>query len=302
MFVGHKKQLKFLEDAARSGKVAQVYLFSGPEKVGKFTLAQMFVKSQIDLKSKNLEEYYSDTKTRIDLEILAPEIVEKKGIKKIKDIEVEKVREAQKRLALFPSEGKKRALIINDAHRLTISSQNALLKNLEEPNNSSMIILVTHNENKILKTIKSRCQKINFNLVALEEIRNGFAGKISQPILEKAVFFSMGKPGEAAQYMNEQELLDTREKYLKDLNLLSAMSVAEKFDLAQEYSKDVNKIKEVLEFWIWIMRAQAYKNIRNENSLIKSYRIIEKMEAVLEKIKNGRFNNRLILENLFLSL
>jgi len=302
MFIGHKKQLKFLEDVASSGRATQVYLFSGPERVGKFTLAQMFAKSQIDLESKNLEECYLDVKPRIDLEILVPEIVEKKGVRKTKDIEVEKVREAQKRLALFPSEGKKRVLIINDAHRLTVSSQNALLKNLEEPNSSSMIILVIHNENKILKTIKSRCQKINFNLVALDEIRNGFAGKISQTILEKAVFFSMGKPGEAAQYVNKQDLLDTREKYLKDLNLLSMMNVTEKFDLAQEYSKDVNKIKEVLEFWIWMMRAQAYKNIKNENSLSKSYQIIEKMETVLGKIKNGRFNNRLILENLFLSL
>ncbi|KKP81459.1 MAG: hypothetical protein UR83_C0076G0010, partial [Candidatus Moranbacteria bacterium GW2011_GWF2_35_54] len=42
MFIGHKKQIKFLKDLIEAGKVSQAYIFSGPEDIGKFCLAKMF--------------------------------------------------------------------------------------------------------------------------------------------------------------------------------------------------------------------------------------------------------------------
>jgi DNA polymerase-3 subunit delta' len=233
---------------------------------------------------------------------LAPEIIEKKGVIKIRDIDVEKVRIAQKNLALFPAVGKHRVLIIDDAHRLTISAQNALLKTLEEPSSAAIIIIVTHEESRILRTIKSRCQKLFFNLVSLEEIKNGFRDEVGGSFLEKATIFSMGKPGEVKKIIDDIGNLKKKEEIANDLSRLRMLSVAEKLDLAQEYSKNLMEAREKLEFWIWMLRLQIFKNLSSKDNIVKNYIVVNKINQALIKIKNPSLNSRLVLENLFLSL
>lgn len=303
MFIGHKKQINFLEDLLGKNKISQSYLFSGPESIGKFSLAKLFAQAIVS-ENKNLSldsNLYAENKNP-DIEILVPEIVEKKGIIKIKSFEVDRVRLAQKNLSLYPANGKWRVLVINDAHLLNLASQNTLLKTLEEPNSASIIILVTHEDGKILKTVKSRCQKINFNLVSLEEIKNGFKNKLASELLEKITIFSMGKPGEVQKMIKDKDKLISRELSIADLNGLRNMPVFKKFDLAQEYSKNVMETTKRLEFWIWMLRVHIFKNLDNEVGIVKKYQAINKIREVLIKIKNPSFNVRLILENLFLNL
>lgn len=303
MVIGHKKQIESLNNSLGREKVSQAYIFSGPERLGKFLIAKIFAWSLIEGKTDLVDGFIkAQSKDNVDLEILNPEIIEKKGVTKIKDIDVDRVREAQKNLALFPASGKKRVLIINDAHRLNISAQNALLKALEEPNSSSVIIMITHREGKILKTIKSRCQRINFNLVPFDEIRNFFDGKIDGSTLDKVTIFSMGKPGEAKIMIENVELITEKEEAFKELKSLSQMSISKKFDLAQEFSKNIGKTISRMEFWIWMMRFYSYRNISNKDSLETNYKAIGLIEDALTKIKKTGLNNRLILENLFLNL
>jgi len=303
MFIGHKKQIKFLQDSLRVGKITQSYIFSGPENIGKLFLAKMFAATLIKNSHNILDnlEVAGENKNQ-DIEVLSPEIIEKKGVIKIKDIDVERVRIAQKNLALFPAMGKHRVLIIDDAHRLTISAQNALLKTLEEPSSAAIIILVTHEESRILRTIKSRCQKIAFNLVSLEEIKAGFKDEVEGNFLEKATIFSMGKPGEVKKIIDNVDNLKKKEEVANDLGRLRMLSVAEKLDLAQEYSKNLMQAREKLEFWIWMLRLQIFRNLSNRDNVVKNYLIVDKINQALLKIKNPSLNSRLILENLFLSL
>lgn len=303
MFIGHSKQINFLKDSIEAGKVSQAYIFSGPEDIGKFYLAKIFSEALIndDVNILNSIESNKENQNQ-NIEILSPEVIEKRGVVKTREIDVQKVREVQKNLALFPAMGKYRVLIINDAHRLTIASQNALLKNLEEPNSSAIIILVTHEDGKILKTIKSRCHKINFNLVSLEEIKNGFKDGVAKELLEKITIFSMGKPGEVQKMIENNDRLKDKEEAVRDLNNLREMPVFKKFDLAQEYSKNVMDTRRRLEFWIWMLRVHIFRNLENGAGIEKKYQAIDKIREVLIKIKNPSFNVRLILENLFLNL
>ena len=303
MFIGHKKQVNFLKDLIRVGKISQSYIFSGPENVGKLYLAKIFSEALIknDLTILDNSEIDKENKNQ-NVEILVPEVIVKKGITKTREIDVEKVRDSLKNLALFPDKGKYRILIINDANRLTTASQNALLKNLEEPNSSSIIILVTNQDGKILKTIKSRCQKINFNLVALEEIKNGFREKLSADLLEKTTIFSMGKPGEFQKMIDNKDWMEKKENSISDLNSLKEMPVFKKFELAQEYSKNIMETRRNLEFWVWMLRIYIFRNLNDAKNIEKRYQMINKINEVLSKIGNPSFNVRLILENLFLNL
>jgi len=160
-FVGNKKTFDFLNKSLEKETVNHAYLFSGPEQVGKFTLAKMFGRAII-LSLKQIEFVDAiDPTASLDLLVLEPEVEEKKGITKRKAIPTEKIRDVQQELSLYPYHGKKKVLVINDAHMLTTGAQNALLKTLEEPASTSMIILVTHEQGRLLPTIVSRCQKLN---------------------------------------------------------------------------------------------------------------------------------------------
>lgn len=302
MIIGHKKQIKFLEDVLKSENTSQAYLFIGPEGVGKFSIAKLFADSLSKGLKKIDQKKLTDTLKNPDVDILEPETVEKKGVTKIKNIEVESVRNSQKNLSLYPLNGEFRVLIINNAHGMNIASQNSILKTLEEPNATSIIILVTHEEGAILDTIKSRCQSVNFNLVSLDDIREGFRGKIDEKIIEKITIFSIGRPGEVERIINNKESLKERDLFIKDLGALVNMNLVERLDLAERYSKNIPKTTKILEFWIWFLRVQTFRNLKDDSKTRRYYKLIKKIDRVLEKLKNPSLNGRLILENLFLEI
>src|SRR6266446_5695569 len=77
-------------------------------------------------------------------------------------IKIDQVRDIDDRAAYRPFEGRRRAVIIDDADALVPAAQNALLKTLEEPPPSSVFILVTARPDSLLPTVRSRCSQIRF--------------------------------------------------------------------------------------------------------------------------------------------
>jgi len=73
-------------------------------------------------------------------------------------IKIEQIRDLQRKLSLKPYSGKYKIAVIPEAHLMTIESQNALLKTLEEPLGQAILILTAPSEYLLLPTIVSRCQ------------------------------------------------------------------------------------------------------------------------------------------------
>jgi hypothetical protein len=295
-FVGNKKAVNFLEKSIEKGKIAQAYLFSGPENIGKFILAKIFSRSLIVGESFDAE-IDKDFRNILDLIILEPEIEEKKGIIKEKEIKVEHIRKVQKDLSLFPYSGKYKVLIINNAHRMSLASQNAILKSLEEPNGTSIIILITHKDSEIISTIKSRCQKINFSLVSSEEIEKALEGNKGNSNL---TIFSMGRPGLAFKISNDPEELEQKEHDFLDFRNFSSLGINERLKLAEKMSADLTRAEKKLEFWIWLIRSEIGK--KGESGNFFSFQAIKKIEKSLEKVKNTNASPRLVIECLFLEI
>ncbi len=304
--VGHQKIIERLEQSVKKDKNVQAYIFSGPEGLGKFTLAKKFAESLIGGRSlKKLMNEPENNKFMADLIVLSPEISEKKGIMKEKEIKIERIREARKEMLLFPAQGKYRVLIINNAHKMSKASQNALLKVIEEPNETSVIILITHEDGKLLPTIKSRCQKIKFNLVDESKIKKlweesvGFKKNISVTEVNEIVSLSAGRPGWAVKMARDMNKLELYKSALKELKIISAMDIRQRMEMAEKFSKNIPAAIEKLELWIWIMHSVAVKDFNNASRFIK---IIEKIESGLKEIKNTNANGRLLLENLIINL
>lgn len=79
-----------------------------------------------------------------------------------RDIRVEQVRRLQERLAFRALESPHKVTLILGAHAMNPQAQNALLKTLEEPPRDTVLVLVTHQSDKLLPTIRSRCAKAQF--------------------------------------------------------------------------------------------------------------------------------------------
>jgi DNA polymerase-3 subunit delta' len=292
-FIGNKKTIALLNKILNKGFISHAYLISGPQHVGKTTMAKMFALSLIG-KIPQLEMREPDPTASLDLLLLGPEIEEKKGIVKLRSIPVEKIREKQSELSLYPYHGAYKVLIIEDAHMMGVAAQNALLKTLEEPNPTSVLILVTHEESRLLTTIKSRCQQINMTLVSEAEMR-----EIENS--SEMIDLAMGRPGLLNMIKQSSDEYEFRSSAIKELVGLINSRVNDKLILAEELSKNVVKTSQKLLLWIWMLR----KNLKQRSFEIdesRTYEIIAKIERSVELLKTTNANARLILENLFLEL
>ena len=77
-------------------------------------------------------------------------------------IKIDQVRDVIDRAGYRPFEGRRRAVIIDEADALIPAAQNALLKTLEEPPPSSVFMLVTSRPDRLLATVQSRCPRLRF--------------------------------------------------------------------------------------------------------------------------------------------
>ncbi|MBZ5638648.1 MAG: DNA polymerase III subunit delta' [Acidobacteriia bacterium] len=79
-----------------------------------------------------------------------------------RDITIEQIRDLADHASYAPREGRRRVFAIDPADRMNLSAQNALLKTLEEPPGSSLLVLVTSRPQVLLPTVRSRCFVVRF--------------------------------------------------------------------------------------------------------------------------------------------
>ena len=291
-FIGNQKSVSLLQRSLKNGQINHAYIFSGPEHVGKFTLAKMFALSAISGIEMNLDINDFNKDALLDLILVFPEIIEKKGISKQRDISIESIRDAKQSLSSFPYHGKYKIMIIDDAHKLNISAQNALLKILEEPNSTTMIILITHEVDRLLPTLQSRSQMINFGLVNDSDMQNNFS--------EKIISFSAGRPGIANFINYDENELVFRAEAINEFKKVVRGSLNDRFLLAEEFSKDIIKTLDKLNIWMWEMRKNAL--LADDSQRSKIYASMEKIQKSMEMLKRTNASSRLVLETLFMDI
>jgi DNA polymerase-3 subunit delta' len=173
--VSHQENIAFLLNAATKNRVASAYLFTGRKGVGKFTVAKSFADILTTNKMADImivEPTYTD-----DGEILTAKEASEKGLnKKMKPfIRIEQIRSldgfiCRRPLGVgndygFPA---KNVVIIDDIQDIKEDGMNALLKNLEEPGEHTVFILVA--SGRVSDTIFSRCQVLNFGRLSKDDL------------------------------------------------------------------------------------------------------------------------------------
>lgn len=151
-----------------TGKLGNAYLFAGPRGVGKTTLARVFAKALNCLNPKKGEpcnECASCTETNAGraLDVIEMDAASNTGVDNIREAIVEHVR-------FTPTSRKYKIYVLDEAHMLSTSAWNALLKTIEEPPAYAKFIFVTTELHKVPATIQSRCQRFDFKRIGVDAL------------------------------------------------------------------------------------------------------------------------------------
>ncbi|ASK87561.1 DNA polymerase III subunit delta' [Sphingorhabdus sp. SMR4y] len=225
-YLGHDKPRKTFLQAFARDKLHHAWILAGDRGLGKSAFAQQA--AHMLLNSRNPQAGFSDGQddeaghllaagSHPDFRLLRRGAKGDKEEKKARDngldsleehelarnIKVDQIRALQPLFQNQASISDYRVVVIDAADDLERAGANAILKNLEEPPKNTIFFLISHMPDRLLPTIRSRCQMLRFDPLDTEDMRHvlkAAAPKLTEEELETLVRAGEGSPGRALQY------------------------------------------------------------------------------------------------------
>ncbi|MCG9130275.1 DNA polymerase III subunit delta' [Candidatus Poribacteria bacterium] len=229
--IGHQQIVEQLQHTVASDRIAGAYLFVGPTGVGKETVARYF--AQLIFCEQEAQPPIVcgeclacrkvDSGNHPDLQFIRPE-----GSL----LKIGQIRELQKQIIYEPLEAHRKVYILTDVERMNAEAENCLLKTLEEPPASSVLILLTSNIRALLPTTRSRCQILQFHPMPTQELTEILVERFSVAP-EQATTLAITADGAIGKALTQLEKGDTFAEevpeILKTTDRLAAFRLAEHF-------------------------------------------------------------------------
>lgn len=319
--LGHENIISQLKNAIKSDKVSHAYIFNGEDGSGKNMLAKAFAEALLCEKG-GIEGCGECHYCRQFATGNNPDFV-KVTHEKPTSIGVEDVREQLvEDILIKPYNGRYKVYIIDEAEKMTVQAQNAILKTVEEPPAYSVIIFLTNNVEVFLPTIISRC--IIFNLRPLREstIMEYLISQFKIPEYEAKICasYAQGKLGKAIRLATSDEFSEIKNEALKLVKNVYSYDIGDLIDAVKritEYKISVTEYIDLLE--MWYRDVLLFKVTKDPNSLIfadeinsirkqaskSSYEGLEKIQHGLEVAKarlKANVNFELAIELMLLNI
>ncbi len=215
---GHETPMAAFRDALDSGRLHHAWLLAGPRGVGKALFADLAAKrvlaqaadpaklsgtEGLDVPDDHPTAQLIAAGSHPDLRRLERLPRDRKPDELARNITVDQIRGIQPLFATTPSMSDWRAVVIDALDDLERPAANALLKNLEEPPDKCVFLLVCHSPGRLLPTIRSRCRTLRFARLGEEAMEAAIAQ--AMPDLDfgerdKLVAIGRGAPGQALRY------------------------------------------------------------------------------------------------------
>lgn len=268
--LGQEGIKEHLRNAIDTKKVSHAYIMTGEEGMGRKSLAHAFALTLLCEKGGS-EPCMRCHACKQVLSDSHPDLIhvthEKPG-----SIGVDDIREQiQDTILVRPYSSYYKIYIVDEAEKMTVQAQNALLKTIEEPPSYAVIILLTTNQDIFLPTILSRCVQLNLKPLRDSVVKEYLIGKLGVTEHQAAVYaaFARGNMGRAIHLADSEEFQDLYRKMLFLMVNLKDMDVSELLDYIKVLVEENMDIYECLDFMqLWYRDILMYKVTRDMNLLV----------------------------------
>ncbi len=319
--IGHEQIIEHLQNAITMDKVSHAYILNGPDKSGKKMLAEAFAMTlQCEKKQKYPCLECHSCKQAVSHN--QPDIIyvqhEKPNTLSVDDIRSQLNRD----IAVKPYSSPYKIYIVDEAEKMNVQAQNALLKTIEEPPAYAVILLLTNNADAFLPTIRSRCVTLNLKVVPDPVIRKYLMEQRGVPDYQAdvCVAFAQGNVGKAIALASSEdfnELKSAAVQLMKRMKEIELYELTEAVKQISQFKLQINDYFDIM--MIWYRDILLYKATLDVNDLIfkdeiydikkqaskSSYNGIEMILDALEKAKlrlNANVNFDLVMELLLLTI
>lgn len=319
--IGHNQIVEHLKNAIRMEKISHAYILNGENMAGKMMLAEAFAMA-LQCEEGGDEPCMECRSCRQAMAHNQPDIIyvthDKPNIISVDDIRSQ----LNNDIVIKPYSSKYKIYIVDEAEKMNVQAQNALLKTIEEPPAYGIILLLTTNADGFLPTILSRCITLNLKSVQEDLIKSHLMKKLRVPDYQADVCaaFAQGNVGKAIQLASSDEFNELKSdaialvKKLEDMDLFE---MNEQIKLVSEYKNKIDEFLDLLTLWFRdVLYAKATNDVRNlifkdevydikKQAAKKSYYGIESILNSLEQTRvrlNANVNFELVIEMLLLTI
>lgn len=319
--IGHDQIIEHLKNAITMDKVSHAYIFNGPEKSGKMMLAEAFA-AALQCEKGEAEPCLECHSCKQAVGRNQPDILYVRH-EKPNTISVDDIRtQLNNDIVIKPYSSKYKVYIVDEAQKMNVQAQNALLKTIEEPPSYAVILLLTTNADSFLPTILSRCVTLNLKAVPDEVIQKFLMKQYQIPDYqaEVCVAFAQGNVGKAIALASSEDFNELKAaaiQLIKRLDDIELYEMTEAVKQISEYKLEINDYFDLM--MIWYRDVLYYKATKDVNKLIfkdeiydikrqaeqSSYNGIETILEALQKAQvrlNANVNFDLVIELLLLTI
>ena len=300
-------------------KVSHAYILTGEKGMGKKSLANAFALSLLCEKG-GTEPCLECHSCRQVLSGNHPDLIYVTH-EKPASIGLEDVRsQINDTMAVRPYNGGYKIYIVDEAEKMTVQAQNALLKTIEEPPAYGVILLLTSNEDAFLSTILSRCVQLKLKPLKDSVVKAYLEETMGVKEQDAVVYtaFASGNLGKAIHLASSEDFKLMHSEMLYLLNHLKEMDIADILNFIRKLREEEIDLYECLDFMqLWYRDVLMFKVTKDVNLLIfkdqytaineisknSGYDGLENILAAVDKARvrlNANVNTELVLELMLL--
>ncbi|GHU44019.1 DNA polymerase III subunit delta' [Clostridia bacterium] len=275
--VGHGQIIAHMQNAISAKRISHAYILDGQKGSGKSTLAEAFSMT-LQCERGQVEPCMVCHSCKQALSKNHPDIIyvqhEKPNTVSVDDIR----RQVNNDIGIKPYGSPYKIYVIEEAEKMNVQAQNALLKTIEEPPSYGVILLLTENSESFLPTILSRCITLRLKDVPDKDIKSYLMERCQIPDYQAdmAVVFAQGSVGKAIQLAENEhfnEMKDSAIQLIKRLNDIDLHEMVSAVKQLEEYKLSARDYLDL--FFVWYRDVLLYKATTDANDLIFKDQVYE---------------------------
>ena len=319
--LGHEPIKEHFFNAVLTGNISHAYILSGEAGMGKKSLANAFAlallceKGQADPCRQCHACKQVMSGTHPDLIYVTHEKPASIGVDDVR-------RQINDTIQVKPYSSAHKIYIVDEAEKMTVQAQNALLKTIEEPPAYAVILLLTTNAEAFLPTILSRCVQLKLKPLKDGEVKDYLVSRMGVELSQAEIYtaFARGNLGKAIHLADSEDFRHLYGELLDLLKNLKKSDISELLERIRKMKEDKLDIHQCLDFMqMWYRDVLMYKTTKDINLLIfkdefstvnamstvSGYEGLERILTAIDKARirlDANVNMELVMELLLLTM